>query len=279
MDRKQTALFSAFILFTQPAFADEGITPGGLVYAQSFWGDQARSLSENRMRITVHQDPGAASSYFWAQQFFYPGKNEGGYIGLQTGGTQKGRNAGKQFIFSVWNIKEADPGKGAVCEPFGGEGNGMKCSLIYDWKEGREYTVTVAIAENRLVGTVQESGTRNFFLIGTMPMPRGSDSLSHGSLIWIEYFGVTRNCEEMPAQSATFAPLPSNQYRGRISNITYGKVCTNSRASATNDGTAVRFTTGGQTDRTSRHQPRLKTAAYRFCGRITTKRQPCPGAE
>jgi hypothetical protein len=40
------------------------------------------------------------------------------------------------MIFSVWNVRNAEPGKGAICEPFTGEGDGMKCSIVYNWKEG-----------------------------------------------------------------------------------------------------------------------------------------------
>lgn len=239
-------LFLLLFFFASTSFAEDQMTPGGLVYAQSFWG--TAPLTENRMKINIQRDPGNESSYFWAQQFFYNGSNEGGYIGLQTGGIQKGRLTGKLFIFSVWNVKSAEAGEGAVCEPFGGEGEGMKCTLAFDWKESEDYAVAVTLKNGHLTGTVQEMRTGNVHSIGTIPLPHGHSALSNGSLIWIEYFGnISGTCAKIPSQSAVFTPLTSNGLHGRLTNVTFGRKCANAEGRITEDASSATFTSGGAT--------------------------------
>lgn len=239
-----------WLSFPKIISATDKLTPGGLVYAQSFWGDNAKPMTENRMKIRVTTYPGEQSSYFWSQQFFYAGSNEGGYVGLQTGGIQKGLFIGKQMIFSVWNVRNAEPGKGAICEPFTGEGDGMKCSIVYNWKEGEDYIASVKVSGKKLLGSVIEVKTGKTFLIGKMPFPKGYNNLSHGALIWVEYFGdVIGNCNQTPLQTATFTPEISNGLNGRISNVTFGNKCNNARGDIETNGSSVIFTTGGEIKR------------------------------
>lgn len=175
--------------------------------------------------VTMHAadklTPGDASQYFWSQQFFYAGSNEGGYVGIQTGRLQKGRRIGKKHIFSVWNVREAEPGTGAVCEPFTGEGDGMTCSMAFDWKTGKVLT------------------------IGTMPFAKGFHSLSHGSMVWFEYFGDAANCAATPVQRSTFTPDVSDGLTARLSNVTFGQKCPNANGKIAEDARSVVFTTGG----------------------------------
>lgn len=236
------ALFSFFAII-----ASDKLTPGGLVYAQAFWGDTGKPMAENRMKIRVTEYPGDTSEYFWSQQFFYAGSNEGGYVGIQTGGLQKGRRIGKKLIFAVWNVTQAEPGKGAVCEPFTGEGDGMTCSIAYDWKAGDEYIARVKITGKKLMGTITESKTGKVFTIGRMPLAKTYHSLSHGSLIWIEYFGDSASCQATPLQRATFTPDLSDGLNGRISNVTFGKKCFNANGSIAEDSQSIVFTTGAST--------------------------------
>ncbi len=177
----------------------------------------------------------------------YAGSNEGGYVGIQTGGLQKGRRIGKKLIFAVWNVTDAQPGKGAVCEPFTGEGDGMTCSIAYNWKEGEEYIAAVRVDDKRLVGTITESKTGKVFTVGKMPFAKGYKNLSHGSLVWVEYFGDAASCAATPLQRATFTPAVSNGLNARVSNITFGQKCFNARGTITKDGSAILFATGGET--------------------------------
>lgn len=225
------------------------MTPGGLVYAQSFWGENGQPMTENRMKMRITTFPGDKSAYFWSQQFFYAGSNEGGYVGIQTGGLRQGRLVGKQLIFSVWNVNKADPGKGAVCEPFTGEGDGMKCGIAYGWKDGEEYIAGVKIVDKMLVGTITETKTGRVFTLGRMPLAKGFSALSNGSLIWNEYFGDSASCEATPLQSAVFTPAISNGLNGKISNVTFGQKCSNARGDIAPDGKSIIFTTGGKTVR------------------------------
>lgn len=237
---------TAFLLCSQ-LFPGDKLTPGGLIYAQSFWGDSGKPMGENRMKIRVTEYPGDASEYFWSQQFFYSGSNEGGYVGIQTGGLQKGRRIGKKLIFAVWNVTRAEPGMGAVCEPFTGEGDGMTCSIAYDWTPGEEYVASVKVAGKKLVGTITESKTGKVFTIGTMPFAKGHKSLSHGSLIWVEYFGDAAGCAATPLQRSTFTPEVSNGLNARISNITFGQKCFNAKGTIAENARSVDFVTGGDT--------------------------------
>ncbi|MBN8219296.1 MAG: DUF3472 domain-containing protein [Spirochaetes bacterium] len=239
--------FALGVLFVVTFLAADKLTPGGLVYAQSFWGDTGKPVAENRMKIRVIEYPGDASEYFWSQQFFYAGSNEGGYVGIQTGGLQKGRRIGKKLIFAVWNVTEAEPGKGAVCEPFTGEGDGMTCSMAFDWKTGEEYIAAVKIARKKLVGTITESKTGKVLTIGTMPFAKGFHSLSHGSMVWIEYFGDAASCAATPVQRSSFTPDVSDGLTARLSNVTFGQKCPNANGKIAEDARSLVFTTGGNT--------------------------------
>lgn len=247
MKLSQKLLLALIMAMPWLLFSADKMTPGGLIYAQSFWGDSGKPMTENRMKIRVTDYPGDASEYFWSQQFFYAGSNEGGYVGIQTGGLQKGRRIGKKLIFAVWNVTDAQPGKGAVCEPFTGEGDGMTCSIAYNWKEGEEYIAAVKVDGNRLVGTITESKTGKVFTVGKMPFAKGYKNLSHGSLVWVEYFGDAASCAATPLQRATFTPAVSNGLNARVSNITFGQKCFNARGTITKDGSAILFATGGET--------------------------------
>jgi hypothetical protein len=99
-----------------------GLTPGGIAdtHAQFAGGP----FSEVAFPFTIEDEPVESSSWFWAQQFFFEGTTEGGYIGVQANGIQGGQVVGKMLIGSIWNATEATPGPTASCEPFGGEGIG-----------------------------------------------------------------------------------------------------------------------------------------------------------
>jgi len=52
--------------------------------------------------LTIDEDPGVQSAYYWAHQFHY--KNEKvGYMGLQTNGHMQGEWVRKMAIFSIWD--------------------------------------------------------------------------------------------------------------------------------------------------------------------------------
>lgn len=100
---------------------------------------------------------------------------DGGYTGLQRGGHLYDR----QLQFSIWDTpghgdaELVDRASDVVCEPFGGEGTGVKCALGFPWEVGATYrfeiteeemaggsaltlhVIDVAAESRRFVGTIR----------------------------------------------------------------------------------------------------------------------------
>lgn len=107
----------------------------------------------------------------------------GFYVGLQRGGDRYDR----QLQFSMWDAGEGtgdaraiEPGEGAICSPFSGEGTGQKCAFNYPWSVGGTYrfeaTWEALEGGTAITGHVTDlaTGARRFLgvLWGSTPLVR-----------------------------------------------------------------------------------------------------------
>lgn len=101
-------------------------------------------------------------------------------MGLQTNGHMQGQWVGKMAIFSIWKALDAEPGPGASCERFTGEGEGWSCRKKYNWVEGHTYSLRIKAEEvdetqNRWWGTYIKDLTTSeeTFLVESKCLPPG----------------------------------------------------------------------------------------------------------
>ncbi len=119
------------------------ITPGHMALIWYDWPQSPGNGFYNfDVFLTIDIDPSIQSAYYWAHSLYF--KNEEiGYMGLQTNGCMQGEWVGKMAIFSMWDALEAEPGPGASCEWFTGEGEGWSCRIKYNWVEGHKYCLRI----------------------------------------------------------------------------------------------------------------------------------------
>jgi hypothetical protein len=195
----------------------EQITPGGMAYIWYSWPQLPISGFYNfDVLLTINVDPGVQSSYYWAHQFHFK-NGDGGYMGLQTNGCMQGEWVGKMAIFSIWEALEAEPGPGASCEWFTGEGVGWSCRIPYEWVEGRTYRLRIwALGideqENEWWGAwIIDTSTSQETFIGKIKVPGSWQWLEDYSAVWVEYYGQVNDCNSIPYAKARFEqPVADN---------------------------------------------------------------------
>jgi hypothetical protein len=200
----------------------DGITPGGIAdtHAQFVGG----SFAEVVYPFTIEDEPVAGSSWFWAQQFFFEGTTEGGYIGVQANGILGGQVVGKMLIGSVWNATEATPGPGASCEPFGGEGIGYSCRLQHEWRENVTYRMIVReSSEDWWSILVHDPETNEERLLGDIHAPPEYGRIRPPTAGFAEYYGTVASCETLPhAVALLHAPRADGSVPTAVDAGTYG---------------------------------------------------------
>lgn len=178
--------------------------------AQALWGfwdgprQGVRSYSQN---ITLED---TAPTTFWSSQFnFVEQPDSGGYVGVQVDGYAFELGTGDIAIFSLWNAVKALPAPGAVCGPFGGEGEGLSCRARISVHPGHTYQVRVERVRStsrwtEFQATVSNFTDRTAHPLGTIRVP----GRVHMGLPanFVEYFGAPLDCPDRPLASAVFSP-------------------------------------------------------------------------
>ena len=188
--------------------------PGEGTLSVTVENEFSRVTEELTTVSSTHRNPPAAHAYMWinnrtasagysidvtpltdpAGTYYAAIQWDGGYTGLQSGGSPFGR----QLQFSVWNApgygdaKLIDNAGDVLCTPFGGEGTGINCELHYPWNVGSTYRFEVTEEEMNggsaitLHVTDLASGHRRF--VGTIRFARRANLTSFG--MFVEDFAV-----------------------------------------------------------------------------------------
>jgi len=230
----------------------ERITPGGMADAWYSWPVVSGSGFYNfDILLTIDVDPGIQSYYYWAHQFNFR-NGDIGYMGLQTNGIIQGSWVGKMAIFSIWNALGAEPGPGASCEQFSGEGEGWSCRIKYNWVEGRTYRLRIwefpsenSERDKWWGAWVIDTFTGQETFIGKIKVPSSWQMLDSSSCIFVEYYGQVNDCDSIPYAEARFEEPTANN--GSISpqglDIEIGTTCSGAQA-ITLGNRGVAFKTG-----------------------------------
>lgn len=237
------------ILFFMATFALVGVlvvyrsfaaTPQG-TYSNWFWSPPTSGFSNVRHTLTIEKVSENAT-YFWSHQYKFVG-GDGGYIGLQSGGSRVDGTKGKTAVFSVFNAGIAGTSGGCTVQQAGfdgGTGSGTSCRIAYDWIVGRTYTLKVqkgTIDSKGIwwVGTVVDMTTNIATEIGRYEVPLTWKGLGDWSVMWTEYFGVRPpTCEALPysrvrfsqptAEDGAIVPTSSNSYLTETADCKNSKV-------------------------------------------------------
>ena len=235
-----------------PVPPQEQITPGGIAYTWYDWPQFPVSGFYNfDVLLTIEVDPGAQNAYYWAHQFAFK-NGEIGYMGLQTNGLMQGEWVGKMAIFSIWDALTAEPGPGASCEEFTGEGEGWSCRIKYNWVEGRTYGLRVKALgvdaqENEWWGAwIIDTSTNQETYIGKIKVPASWQWLDNSSAVWVEYYGQVNDCASTPYAKARFEQPTADDGSFIPHKLTseIGTTCTNAKITLL-ENQGVNFETGG----------------------------------
>jgi hypothetical protein len=199
-----------------------GLTPGGIADTHAYFS--GGPFAEIVYPFTIEDEPVEASSWFWAQQFFFEGTTEGGYIGVQANGILGGQVVGKMMIGSIWNATEATPGPSASCEPFGGEGIGYSCRLAFEWRENVTYRMVVRESQEDWWSIIMiDPSTNEEMLLGDIHAPPEYGRIRPPTAGFAEYYGTVDACETLPhAVALLHAPVADGASPTSVDAGTYG---------------------------------------------------------
>jgi hypothetical protein len=199
-----------------------GLTPGGVAdtHAQFLGGPFAEVV----FPFTIEDEPVPDAAWFWAQQFFFEGTDQGGYIGVQSTGILGGQVVGKMVIGSIWDALEAMPGPMASCEPFGGEGVGYSCRLAFQWRQNVTYRMIVREASDDWWEIAMHDPTTNEeILLGTIRVAPEWGRIRPPTAGFAEYYSTVASCDAMPhAIALLHAPSADGTDPTAVTAGTYG---------------------------------------------------------
>lgn len=198
------------------------LTPGGIAdtHAQFAGGP----FAEVSFPFTIEDEPVSDSAWFWAQQFFFEGTAQGGYIGVQSTGILGGQVVGKMMIGSIWDALEAIPGPTGACEPFGGEGIGYSCRLAFEWRENVTYRMIVReTSDDWWAIAMHDPTTGEEILLGTIRVLPEWGRIRPPTAGFAEYYATVATCESMPhAVALLHAPSADGTDPTAVDAGTYG---------------------------------------------------------
>ena len=194
------------------------VVPGGM--AAVFYSWDAQGFDDMDFFITIAEEPGTDTLFFWAHCFGFQ-TGSGGYTGIQTRGYTT-HPVGHLFLFSIWDAEDGIPGDGATCLTFGGEGEGWSCRLPLEWVEGHKYRLHIASEGHLWWGAcVKDLMTDEEHYIGRIKVPDGWGKLKGDSSNFTEYFSQVPACADLdwtiaifdhPVASSGSSSLPSTPY-------------------------------------------------------------------
>jgi hypothetical protein len=187
--------------------------------AQHLWGasylDWSGALLSQESAISqVIQPLELSDRMYWQVGWWWDGRNEGGYAGIQTKGYLENGKESDLAIFSLWNSTSAISGPNSGCLPFGHEGVGHSCRIPIEMIAGNKYEIKIQMDLERgpkwWKATIQDLRKGTVEIIGSVEAP----SANLKSTNWnnfIEYWGQAVNCDAVGLASARFfVPISSN---------------------------------------------------------------------
>ncbi|MFM1968517.1 MAG: hypothetical protein RL590_1374 [Actinomycetota bacterium] len=180
--------------------------------AQHQWGasylDWSGALLSQESAVSqVIQPLELSDRMYWQVGWWWDGRNDGGYAGIQTKGFLADGRESNLAIFSLWNSTSAIPGPNSGCLPFGHEGIGHSCRIPIEMIAGNKYEIKIQMDLERgskwWKATIQDLRKGTVEVIGAIEAP----SINLKSTNWnnfIEYWGEAVACDSVGLASARF---------------------------------------------------------------------------
>lgn len=199
----------ALVLTLVPSSAHAGQHQAGASYLD--WSGAV--LSETSSISQVIQPLEVSPFSFWEVGWSWSNAPDGGYAGIQSSGRlfDGAQQVQDIAIFSLWNATESVPGPAARCGPFGGEGVGLSCRSLITLRPGYRYGMRVSADTARGPGwwtaSVDELTLGQTTVLGSIKIATPNARADNWNN-FIEFFGPSVPCNEVPAASAKFyAPV------------------------------------------------------------------------
>jgi hypothetical protein len=165
-----------------PRFS-HAIVAGGMAAINRTWPQVATGYTDMEFFITITKAPGFNGRTYWAHQWSYTGKPEGGYVGLQS------RNGNEKVLnFSIWGATGWRDAIGTHCSHFGHEGSGVQCWIPFPWKEGITYRIKVMKSGvDGWTASITDIQNERVTPVATIIVPESYGGLK-GLMEWVENF-------------------------------------------------------------------------------------------
>ncbi len=209
---------SAFLLIpvfliSQQVAADPIVNPTHFDDTYWYWPSNPSGYTEMSTDITPIVD-GSPDGYYFSSYYWFSGDYPatGGYLGLQTEGTQP---TGKIAIFSIWGATSSSgPGyNGSGTE----SGEAYYTSRInYPWVINNTYKLSINLSSQSggsetWSATIDDLTTNTFNLIGNIVVPSSRGNLYDISNTFHErYSGATTSCSDMQESEVEFTNLTAS---------------------------------------------------------------------
>ena len=246
------------LLLVVPASASAEVRPLGTTINRTWpahTGYTAQSAALTVLDVASSPSwPLAKPPYFWAHQISFV-HGDGGYVGLQSGGSSRSGIPGKVAVFSLWKADNAEAPAMETCRTFDNEGSGHSCILDYDWKLGRKYHMSITRGPDDgqpgswWTGSVVDTTTGVATTIGSIHVP-WTDGLGWWSTTFTEYFGrALATCAAQPYSRVRWGALPVNNGDQPVNELYYytGESCDNARLTAEASGNVLQEAGGTTT--------------------------------
>ncbi|MBX4336465.1 DUF3472 domain-containing protein [Bartonella raoultii] len=208
---KKIFLLLFLFLLSKPSYA---VFAGKIITIQHTWpsNDSFDTLSFFQQ---VTYNGGANALYFWGNQFQFK-NGETGYIGLF--------NKGVHTVH--FSIRNATEWKSEHCQYFMQEGPGVRCEIVFPWKIGHQYQLTVSKTGNMVTGTIINLMTGKETLIGIIEIPPTFGNM-HQSFSFVEDHSHAKkrlsSCFVLKPQSSIFwSPVGDNKFKAALHSSTQG---------------------------------------------------------
>lgn len=142
-----------------------------------------------------------ADATYFALVVWYQNTSDGAYMGVQQLG-----DGSRVARFSVWNSTSAQPGAGATCRDFDGEGIGKTCEIPFPFELDHPYRYRMWKLSNDGAGWwwgawMIDDVTHAETLIGQIRAPNPAGDIT-GADTFDEYFGDAVPCDAVPWSEA-----------------------------------------------------------------------------
>ena len=204
------AFIAIFSLSFYLVFRVGAATPQG-IQSNWIWNPPADGFTNLESSISIEQVTNG-SPYFWANQFNFKG-GDGGYIGLQSGGSRVNGTYGKTAVFSIFSAGIYGTPSNCKVEQAGFDGyagGGTSCRIPFEWQTGRKYSMRVLKTASdsqstTWTGSIVDTTSNTDTFIANIKVPKSWQGMGDWTSAWTEYFGTKpSSCDKIPYSKITF---------------------------------------------------------------------------